>query len=308
MTARVSRNGSLNMKYALVLPNFGSLGVTRVLADLAHVADEAGWDGFFLWDTIQMEGTEGSPASDPWIDLAAIAMRTERIRIGLLVAAVPRYRPWILARQAATLDHLSNGRLILGVGSGDEHDRGFATFREEMSVKRRAAMLDESLEILQGLWSGQSFEHEGMHYRFDEIALLPAPVQAPRVPIWIGWLWPHKRPMERAARWDGAVPFAVDADGNYADLTAADIRQLRLAMDERRTEDGPFDIVTYGPALDAVHDPEARATVRANAEAGATWTVEFIEPGHDLGDLRESVRKGPPSLEEEASMPRQQAR
>lgn len=116
-TARVSRNESLDMKYGLVLPNIGSLGVTRVLADLAHVADEAGWDGFFLWDTIQMEGTEGSPASDPWI----------------------------LARQAATLDHLSNGRLILGVGAGagDEHDRGFATFREEMSVKRRAAGFGE---------------------------------------------------------------------------------------------------------------------------------------------------------------------
>jgi hypothetical protein len=292
------------MKYGLVLPNFGSLGVTRVLVDLAHVADEAGWDGFFLWDTIQMQGTEASPASDPWIDLAAIAMRTERIRIGLLVAAPARYRPWILARQAATLDHLSNGRLILGVGAGDEQDRGFATFREEMSVKRRAAMLDESLEILQGLWSGQPFRHEGVHYQFDEISLLPVPVQAPRVPIWIGWLWPHKRPMERAARWDGAVPYAVDADGNYANLTAPDIRQLKLAMDERRTGDAPLDIVTYGPALDAVHDAEARATVRANAEAGATWTVEFIEPGHGLEDLRESVRKGPPSLELDSSTTR----
>lgn len=184
------------MKYGLVLPNFGSLGDSRVLAELAHIADAAGWDGVFLCDTIQMDGTEASPASDPWIDLAGLAMCTERIRIGLLVAALSRYRPWQLARQAATLDHLSNGRLTLGVGAGDAHDRGFAAFGEEMDLRRRGAALDESLEIFQGLWSGQPFEYHGEHYRIDEITLLPAPVQTPRVPIWVGWRWPNARPME----------------------------------------------------------------------------------------------------------------
>lgn len=234
------------MKFGLVLPNFGPVGDTRLLAELAHAADRSGWDGIFLTDTIQMDGTESLPASDPWIGLAAIAMRTERIRIGLIVTGVPRYRPWQLARQAVTVDHLSNGRLILGVGSGDPHDRGFSAFDEDMDPKRRASMLDESLEIIQGLWSVTPFRYHGEHFTINEVTLLPPPLQSPRIPIWVGWTWPSPRPMHRAARWDGAVPFAIADDGSYADLTAADIQRLNEFMNVHRDTDTPYEIVTYG--------------------------------------------------------------
>ncbi|HYH13133.1 MAG TPA: LLM class flavin-dependent oxidoreductase [Thermomicrobiales bacterium] len=283
------------MKFGLVLPNFGPLGDTRELAELAYLAERSGWDGVFLTDTIQMEGTESLPASDPWIDLAAIAMRTERIRIGLIVSGVPRYRPWQLARQAVTLDHLSNGRLVLGVGSGDPHDRGFSAFSEEMDPRRRAEMLDESLDIIQGLWSGAPFRYRGDHFAIDEVTLLPAPLQSPRIPIWVGWTWPSPRPMRRAARWDGAVPFAIADDGSYTDLTAADIRRLKEFMEVQRDTRTPYDIVTYGPVLTALDDETAHATLREHAAAGATWTIEFIDPATDPNGLRAAIQRGAPS-------------
>lgn len=283
-------------EWGLVLPNFGPLSDTRVLADLASLAENAGWNGFFLTDTVQMDDTADLPASDPWIDLAAIALRTERIRIGLIVTAVTRYRPSQLARQATTVDRLSNGRLILGVGSGDPLDRAFAAFGEEMDPKRRAAMLDESLAILDGLWSGSPLSHHGAHYTVDEIALLPTPVQQPRIPIWVGWTWPNRRPMVRAACWDGAVPFAIAPDGSYADLTANDIRELKRFVGQRREPGAPFDIVSYGPALAASVDDDALATLRATARAGATWIVDFVPPDTDLSTLREALRRGVPSL------------
>lgn len=283
------------MKYGLVLPNFGPLADFGTLTTLAHAADRSGWDGLFLTDTVQMEGTETLPASDPWITLAAVATSTDRIRIGLVVTGVPRYRPWQLARQAVTLDHLSNGRLILGVGSGDPHDRGFSAFGEEMDPGRRAGMLDESLEIIQGLWRGTPFRYRGEHFAVDEIALLPTPQQSPRIPIWVGWTWPNTRPMRRAARWDGAVPFAIADDGSYTNLTPADIRQLSEFLGDHRDTRTPYDIVTYGPALSALHDEAARATIRENAAAGATWTIEFIEPDVDPNELLDTIQRGVPA-------------
>ena len=108
------------MRYGVYVPNFGPYGDARVLADLAYEAEEAGWDGFFLWD--QVSKTTLAPTFDPmvdlWIALAAIALRTRTIRLGPLVTPLPRRRPWMVARETVSLDHLSAGRLIFGVGSG----------------------------------------------------------------------------------------------------------------------------------------------------------------------------------------------
>src|SRR5215813_10339582 len=142
------------MRFGLTLPNVGLYGDARTLSELASLAEDAGWDGVFLWDTLHYQADE-SPVCDPWIALAAVAMRTERIRIGTMVAAPTRRRPWKMARETTTLDHLSHGRLILGVGAGDGSDRGFTNFGEETDARMRAKLLDESLAILQGLWSGQ---------------------------------------------------------------------------------------------------------------------------------------------------------
>ena len=150
------------MRFGLTLPNVGKYGDARTLSDLAGVAEEAGWDGVFVWDTLHFQADE-SAVCDPWIALAAIAVRTERIKIGTMVAAPARRRPWKMAREATTLDHLSHGRLILGVGVGDGSDRGFADFGEETDVRKRARLLDESLDVLQGLWSGQPFSYSGEH-------------------------------------------------------------------------------------------------------------------------------------------------
>jgi alkanesulfonate monooxygenase SsuD/methylene tetrahydromethanopterin reductase-like flavin-dependent oxidoreductase (luciferase family) len=284
------------MQYGLTLPNVGVYGDARTLADLALLAEEAGWDGFFLWDTIHYQAEEQA-VCDPWIALATIAMRTERIKIGTMVAAPTRRRPWKMARETITLDHLSNGRFILGVGAGDGSDRGFTDFGEESDVRKRAKLLDESLEILQGLWSGQPFSYSGEHYHIKEITFLPPPVQTPRIPIWIGGIWPRKGPMSRAARFDGVSAVTIHDEGAFADLTPAEVHQLKLFMNEHRTTPAPFDIVIGGRVFDAVHDEQARAMLRAYAAAGTTWCLESIWPQKDFDDLRASIRQGPPRLE-----------
>lgn len=144
----------MTMNYGLYLPNFGDETSVRSLATLAHEAEEAGWDGFFLWDHIVYRARPPVNMVDPWIALTAMAMTTERIRLGTTVTPIPRRRPWILARETASLDQLSGGRLILGVGLGDPPDLEFAQFGEEPDNLIRAAKLDEGLDILAGLWSG----------------------------------------------------------------------------------------------------------------------------------------------------------
>ncbi len=279
------------MKYGLLFANFGNYGDVHLLADLAQQAEEAGWSGVFLMDTLCFED---GPTCDPWIALAAIAMRTRRIALGLQVAALSRRRPWKLAREAVTLDHLSGGRLILGVGAGTAWDQGFAAFGEEMDAKKRAAMLDESLEILPGLWSGKPFSFQGKHYHIDPITFLPPPVQTPGIPLWIGGMELGKGLIERAARFDGVVSFP--ADGTYAKLTPEKIHQLKRLLDQQRTDSRPFDIIAGGPAFEAVHNQGAWAQLQAYAEAGATWFMEFIWGVRDLKSVRTSIQQGPPSL------------
>jgi alkanesulfonate monooxygenase SsuD/methylene tetrahydromethanopterin reductase-like flavin-dependent oxidoreductase (luciferase family) len=284
------------MQYGLTLPNVGVYGDARTLSDLARVAEEAGWDGFFLWDTIHFQA-EKQAVCDPWIALAAVAMRTERIKIGTMVAAPARRQPWKMARETVTLDHLSHGRFIFGVGAGDGSDRGFTAFGAETNGKKRATLLDESLEILQGLWSGQPFSYNGQHYHIEEITFLPSPVQTPRIPIWIGGLWPRKGPMSRAARFDGINAFTKRDDGTFADLTPAEIQQLKRFMDERHTAPIPFDIVTGGRVFDAFHDEQTQALLRAYAAAGVTWCLENIWPQRDVDVVRALIQQGPPHLE-----------
>lgn len=284
------------MRYGLTLPNVGTYGDARTLSELASLAEEAGWDGFFLWDTIHYQANENA-VCDPWIALAAIAMRTERINIGTMVAAPTRRRPWKMARETVTLDHVSHGRLILGLGAGDGSDRGFTDFGEESDVGKRARLLDESLAIMQGLWSGQPFSYSGEYYHINEITFLPPPVQTPRIPIWIAGMWPRRGPMSRAARFDGVNAFTKRDDGTFGDLTPTEIQQLKRFMDEHHTTATPFDIVTGGPVFAAMDDEQARATLRAYAAAGTTWCLENIWPHRDFDGVRASIQKGPPHLD-----------
>jgi probable F420-dependent oxidoreductase len=277
------------MRYGLTMPNFGSYADVRAVAEMARDAEAAGWDGFFAWDHVSSAATSGSPAADPWVLLTAIALATERARIGTMVTPVARRRPWVLARQTATLDRLSNGRLVLGVGLGYPPEE-FGIFGEETDERVRAEKLDEGLDVLAGLWSGAPFSYAGKHYRIDETTMLPAPVQQPRIPIWVAGMWPSRRPMRRAARWDGAYPIRED----NMPLSPDDVRAIVAYVRSHRIGDAPFDVILAGES--SGDGPfvwkEPLATYEA---AGATWWLEGLTDWRGtLDEMRALVRAGPP--------------
>lgn len=271
------------MLFAIDTPNFGDYSEPRLLAELAREAETAGWDGFFLWDHIGADWP--FPVGDPWIALAAMAMTTERIKLGPLVMPLPRRRPWKLARETATLDHLSKGRVILGVGIGSDIGHEYSCFGESEDDRQHAAMLDEGLEVLTRLWTGEPFSYQGTHYHIHDAHFLPTPVQSPRIPIWVAGTWPHKRPLHRAARWDGVVPMAQDHV-----LTPDEIRSIVSYIQEYRTSTTPFDVAFGAPDLEK---EQVIKHLPAYAEAGVTWWLECFSWNHTLAEVRERIRQGP---------------
>ncbi len=281
------------MQYGVTLPLSGFDGDVQRLIEAAYIAEEEGWDGIFLEDYIVYWGAQGI-TYDPWLVLAAIATRTKRIRLGLSVTPLSRRRPWKLAREAITLDHLSNGRLILGFGLGDDQDKGFTSFGDVADRKQRAELLDEGLDILAGLMSGQPFSYTGKHYKVDEVTFLPQPIQQPRIPIWIGGFWPHKAPARRAARWDGFLPASEPDENGNSFPKPADIQTIKAFVAEHRTSTAPFDIGVGGNTPG--NDPHGAYTqIEPLIEAGATWWCEFVlpEPGQTEQALTR-VKQGPP--------------
>ncbi len=280
------------MHYGFIFPG----GDPRTLAELSHEAEAAGWDGVFVPDCIAIDTPEypAMPAYDPWVTLAAMAMRTERVRIGAIVTPVSRRRPWKLARETATLDHLSNGRLIVAVGLGALDDKGFANVGEATDLKTRAAMLDEGLAILAGVWSGQRFSFHGAHYHVDDLTFLPPPVQRPRIPVWVVGAWPRPKSMRRALRWDGILP--QKSGGAGSEMTPADIAAMNAFIDAERGATTPFAIVSEGETPGDDRE-RAAAIVRPFADAGATWWMETRWLGNNSPDeLRARLRQGPPRL------------
>jgi alkanesulfonate monooxygenase SsuD/methylene tetrahydromethanopterin reductase-like flavin-dependent oxidoreductase (luciferase family) len=273
------------VRYGFIIPR----GDPRTVAELAREVEEAGWDGAFYWDGIHVG--EGWEIYDPWVVMAAMAMRTERVRIGAMLTPPARRRPWKLARETVALDHLSGGRLVLPVGLGALDDGGFSKVGEPTDRRVRARLLDESLEILTGLWSGEPFSYEGEHYRLEEMTFLPPPVQEPRIPIWVVGAWPSEKSMRRALRYDGLLAYTTRGE-----VTPEDIREMREYVEENREMDGAFDIVWEGQTPG--DDPEGAArVVRPFAEAGITWWIESMwSPPNEPEDLRERIRQGPPSI------------
>ena len=283
------------MRYCLNLPIGGEAAHPRTLADFAATAENAGWDAVFVEDYIVYQNRQDLPAYDPWVALAAMAAATSRIRLGTMVTPLARRRPWKLARETVTLDHLSNGRLTLCVGVGDPLDFTYAAFAEETDVRARAAIVDEALEVLTGMWSGQPFSYHGHHFQVSEITCLPRPVQQPRIPIWIGGAYPNSGPLRRAARWDGAVLYPAAEPGSATDseqpLTPQQVAAIRDFIDAHRTSPGPFDIIAGGPRRGP--DPDhTRELIRQSAQAGATWFSEWIPPG-DPATMRTVIAQGP---------------
>jgi alkanesulfonate monooxygenase SsuD/methylene tetrahydromethanopterin reductase-like flavin-dependent oxidoreductase (luciferase family) len=265
-------------------------GDPATAAELAREAESAGWDGVFTFDAIAIGSQE---LFDPWVVLAAMAVRTERVRLGAIVTPPSRRRPWKLARETMSVDRLSNGRLVLAVGLGALDDAGFAAVGEPAGARIRAELLDESLAILDGLWSGAPFGFSGRHYRFPPLTFRPRTVQQPRIPVWVVGAWPSHRSIDRAVRWDGILPQPLSAGGAAAELTPGILREvLSYVRAVRPTGRGAFDVVVQGtsPA-----DPALAADlVRPWIDAGATWWIEAAWQDATVASLRARLRAGPP--------------
>ena len=276
------------MQYGLTLPTTVD---ARTLAELAHEAEEVGWDGVFYWVIIF--------GNDPWVALAAVAMRTERIRMGTMLTPVSRRRPWKLAGETVTLDHLSNGRLILPVGLGAP-DTGFDKVGEETDRKVRAKMLDEGLDVLTGLWSGHPFSYSGEHYHIQDVTFSPTPLQSPRIPIWVVGAWPRMKSMRRVLRYDGVLPMKMNDDGSFAEMTPADIQAMKTFIDEQRSQTSPFDIVMEGETPGDDYE-KAAAIVGPLAQAGVTWWLEAVwaspQTRGGLEGMRTRIKQGPPRID-----------
>ena len=273
------------MRHGLSLPCFGEGLDAATVVRWAVAAEHAGWDGFFLWDHLFAFDDGPVEAVDPWIALTAAACATTRVRLGTLVTPLPRRRPVVVARQTATLDRLSGGRLVLGVGSG-AFPFEFEYCGDEADARTRGDMLDEHLDLLARLWTGEPVHHEGRHYRTAgpdwSAVCYPPPLQRPRVPVWVAGTWPGGRPFARAARWDGVVPMRTDGAWTAEDTAAVTARVLSLRAAAGR-EHEPFDVVVPGESR--AGDPNRGDAHAAHAEAGATWWVEAVHPWReDLGD------------------------
>ncbi len=278
------------MRYGFIIPN----GDPRTVAELAGEVEAAGWDGAFYWDGIHVGEME---TYDPWVTMAAMAMLTERVRIGAILTPLARRRPWKVARETVTLDHLSSGRFVLPVGLGALDDGGFAKVGEPTNRKVRAQLLDESLEILTGLWSGEPFAYRGEHYKLEEMTFLPPPVQSPRIPIWVVGAWPSKKSMNRALRYDGLLAAKRGETATEPGVTPEDVQAMKAYVEEHRGGVTPFDIVWEG-ATPGDDLEQAASIVRPFAEAGITWWMESMWfPPNEPEDLRARIRQGPPRVD-----------
>lgn len=270
------------MRSGLFLPLFDPLADPAVVARLAGEAEEAGWDGFFVWDQIRWREPVAA-VGDTQVTLAAIAAATERIRLGPLVTPLARRRPVKVARETAALDLLSRGRLTLGVGLGADHfAREYSMTGEELDDRRRAQMLDEALQILTAAWSGEPVHHRGQHYTADGMRFLPRPVQRPRVPVWVAGFPGKPRPMRRAAHYDGFFPVNLESADQVAEIVA---RMRMLREEAGRAPAEPYEVVA---ALEPGTDPAPYH------EAGATWWLVAPEwEGISVDRVRGVIRDGP---------------
>jgi alkanesulfonate monooxygenase SsuD/methylene tetrahydromethanopterin reductase-like flavin-dependent oxidoreductase (luciferase family) len=264
------------VRFGLTVPIFDQLADPNVLAELAAEAEASGWDGFFIWDHVNYREPVQA-VTDPWIALAAIACRTERITIGPMVTPLARRRPHVVARQLIALDHLSRGRLVFGAGLGLDSSGGeFSRFGEEQDPRVRAAMLDEGLDLVVALTSGESVDHHGTHYTASAVTFRPLPIRG-RIPVWVAARWPHRRPLQRAARFDGLFVIDLEAEALPEVVAAvAGYRPERLSG---------FEIV--------VHDVPG-TDPRPWEDAGATWLLSRFDPFTEgVDQVRRVVAGGP---------------
>ena len=270
--------------------NFWRLGEPAMLQEIARTAEAAGWDGLFVWDHVSATWEpNGVAIFDPWTILAGAACVTERLLVGTNVTPVPRRRPHVLAMQVATLDHLSNGRAVLGVGLGGE-EADYVRFGEDFDARVRADKLDEALEVITSLWSGEEVTHRGRHYTVDGVRNVLRPLARSRCPIWVGG---DSRPaMRRAARWDGwTTGIIADESGRIGVIADEMGARIRYVLDHRTTHE-PFDVMVEGYSDAGPAGIELAASYEA---IGATWWCESINGRRTpIDDLLARIAAGPP--------------
>ena len=273
------------MQFGLDVANLGVAADPRRVVELALAAEQAGWDGFFVWDHWGFAWE--MPSGDPWVMLAAVAQATTTLRLGTAITPLPRRRPQMVANTLATLDLLSNGRMVFGAGIGGVPQE-FAAFGEPVDGKIRAAMLDEGLEVLARLLAGERVHHRGQYYTVNDIQLQPRGLQTPRIPIWIGAT--SGNALRRAARWDGWVIYTVDSHGEVvrsAGEVAKTLAEIRRAREETGTV-SHYDVVVTGTTLPDGNVDDYRAI-------GATWWLETLHGMRvDFDTLLARVLAGPP--------------
>ncbi len=268
------------MRQGLFFPAFDGLANPRRLVELAVLAESAGWDGIFLWDHLLYDGGVTN-ILDPYVALTAMATATTTIQLGPMVTPLIRRRIQVVARQAVTLDLVSNGRLILGLGIGDDGDvRELSRFGEVTDAKERGAMLSEGLAVLTGLLSGAPVRHAGEHYTIDDVTFLPRAARPGGIPIWLAARWPNPRPLRRAATQAGAFVISMNEPGEVA--------TLRGLLVEGGADLETFDVVVSGAPGD---DPTPWA------QAGVTWFLTWIGPYNlRFEEVRAIIGEGPPTL------------
>ncbi|MGB3682395.1 MAG: LLM class flavin-dependent oxidoreductase [Rubrobacteraceae bacterium] len=274
------------MRYGIVLSNMGDYSDPREAVRLARAAEEAGWEGFFVWDHLGF--VWDAPSVDPWVVLSAVAASTARIRVGTDITPLARRRPQVVANALASLDLLSAGRAVFGAGLGGV-EREFTAFGDAGGAKERAAMLDEGLTVLDRLMSGEEVTHHGAYYTVEGVKLAPTPVQRPRTPIWIGG---EAGPaLRRAARWDGWLASATPLDGSIGmSKSPEEIGALVEEIRRHRPPGPPFDV-----ALDGYTEPGDTSLPASYAEAGATWWLESIQSRRGTPEeMLTRVEAGPP--------------
>lgn len=261
------------MRFAVSCPNVGD---PARLVSLAVTAEAAGWDGFLLWDHLHLVRGAALELHDPWVLLGAVAHATSTIRLGALVTPLARRRPWKLAKEITTLDHLSAGRVVVGVGLGWPADDDFAAFGDPADDRQRAAVYDEALEVLDALLRDGHVRHDGDAFHVDA-DFHPAPVQRPRPPIWVAAM-SGRKPLARAAHYDGLAP--VSPIGGP--MSPTDVAAVIAALPPHAE---PYDVVV--PWDDSF-------PVDAYAAVGTTWLTESRWPAGDwLDDLSARVARGP---------------
>jgi alkanesulfonate monooxygenase SsuD/methylene tetrahydromethanopterin reductase-like flavin-dependent oxidoreductase (luciferase family) len=276
------------LRHGVYLPPFNELSDPYVLIALAELSEERSWDGFFLWDHVLRRSEEAPTVADAWISLAGVACATERLRLGAMVTPLARRRPQVLVRQAVTLDHLSSGRLVLGLGLGVDSTGELSRFGELVDPVLRGDLFDEGADLVVELMSGQEVEHRGRYFTSDGVRFLPRPVQNPRIPVWCaavgrvgltdGRPGPSARPVRRAAKYDGL--FLIEAGPRELE------RAMAIVSAERGGAVKGFDVAVMAEPTLPLEEAEA---------LGATWRMLSVDPGMPLAEVRARIADGPPA-------------